>query len=116
MDKKTGLFSSRAFLKASSDHAYQWTGLSACCKRYGLFSCFNRLYAFVSTDEILSSPSSTVLLYPTNKTRKIIGRTKFICRNLLRMEQREFPLLGRLRCRQPQYAEHHRGQLQSQPL
>src|SRR5262245_9001197 len=37
-----GLFSSRAFANASSPHGYQSTGLSACCRRYGLVSFARR--------------------------------------------------------------------------
>ena len=38
MLRNIGLFSLRAFWNASSPHAYQSTGLCACCSRYGDFS------------------------------------------------------------------------------
>src|SRR5205085_9483625 len=43
MERKIGLFSWRAFAKASSPHANQSTGLSACWRRYGDFSRASRL-------------------------------------------------------------------------
>src|SRR4051812_36428866 len=43
MDRKIGLFSVRAFSKASAPHGYQFTGLWACCCRYGLFSSISLL-------------------------------------------------------------------------
>ena len=43
MLKKIGLFSARAWAKAATFHAHQSTGLWACCKRYGDFSCASRL-------------------------------------------------------------------------
>jgi hypothetical protein len=46
MERKTGLSSSAAFLKASSPHGYQSTGLYACCCRYGLFSLMRWLGGF----------------------------------------------------------------------
>ena len=42
MLRKIGLFSRRAFSKASSFHAYQSTGLCWCCSRYGDFSRASR--------------------------------------------------------------------------
>lgn len=43
MERKIGLFSVRAFVKASSPHGSQSTGLSACWRRYGDFSFARRL-------------------------------------------------------------------------
>src|SRR6267143_2966506 len=42
MERKIGLFSFRALAKASSPHGYHSTGLCACCRRYGDFSCASR--------------------------------------------------------------------------
>src|SRR5215211_6428396 len=41
----TGLSSARAFSNASSPHGNQSTGLSACCRRYGLVSSASRFTA-----------------------------------------------------------------------
>src|SRR4051812_46500088 len=43
IDRKIGRFSRRARSIASSPHEYQSTGLSRCCKRYGLVSLARRL-------------------------------------------------------------------------
>src|SRR6267378_729530 len=42
MERKIGLSSFRAFSNAAGPHAYQSTGLWACCNRYGLFSWLRR--------------------------------------------------------------------------
>src|SRR5207253_79905 len=41
-DSSTALSSARARSNASSDHGYQSTGLSWCCRRYGLVSSASR--------------------------------------------------------------------------
>src|SRR4051812_12934866 len=43
MDTSTGRSSRRAMANASSPHGHQSTGLSACCRRYGLGSSASRL-------------------------------------------------------------------------
>src|SRR5215831_9664249 len=43
MDSRIGLFSARDLASASGPHAYQSTGLFACCLRYGLVSFASRL-------------------------------------------------------------------------
>ena len=45
MLKNMGLFSARAFIKASSLQGCQSTGFAACCRRYGLVSKTRRLYS-----------------------------------------------------------------------
>src|SRR5690554_4784655 len=42
MERKIGLSCCRAAANASSPHAYQSTGLCACCSRYGLVSLMSR--------------------------------------------------------------------------
>ena len=42
IDSMIGLFSAFARASASGPHAYQSTGLNACCRRYGLCSLINR--------------------------------------------------------------------------
>src|SRR2546425_7628006 len=44
-ERSTGLSSARAFANAASPHGYQSTGLSACCRRYGLVSSASRFTA-----------------------------------------------------------------------
>src|SRR5919201_3297587 len=53
-----GLSSSRARASASSPHAYQSTGLSACCRRYGLVSSASRFTLILCP--VSSLPSGTV--------------------------------------------------------
>src|SRR5580704_16443135 len=48
MLRKIGLLCARARAKASSFHANQSTGLCACWRRYGDFSCASRLVCFAS--------------------------------------------------------------------
>src|ERR1700687_6311237 len=43
MDRKMGLLSRCAAAKASSPHGYQFTGLKACCCKYGLAEKTSRL-------------------------------------------------------------------------
>src|SRR6188768_4170287 len=43
IERKIGLFSSRAFANASSPHGSHSTGLSACWRRYGDFSAASLL-------------------------------------------------------------------------
>ena len=49
IDKKIGLFSALAVSNASSPQGNQFTGLLACCNKYGDFSLANLLGTFVSS-------------------------------------------------------------------
>ena len=59
MLKKIGLSSARAWAKASAFHAHQSTGLWACCKRYGDFSCASRLVCWCVTRTRLTRKSKS---------------------------------------------------------
>ena len=89
MLRKIGLFSRRAFVKASSSHACQSTGLCACWRRYGDFSrarrfvcaCVEFLESVVTTFSFgfarpLSAPADHHDCgNATNMRASLIGRT-----------------------------------------
>ncbi len=58
MLRKMGLFSSFAFCNASGPQGYQFTGLWACCSKYGLMVSINRLVCFVAVSCMLVFSSS----------------------------------------------------------
>src|SRR6202034_1634672 len=62
MDKKIGLSSFRAFSNAVSPHGSQFTGLSACCRRYGLFSLLSALLAMRLQSNVRRRPSSATAI------------------------------------------------------
>ncbi len=61
MDKKIGLASVFAFIKASSPQGYQSTGLWACCSKYGDFSLLRRLAVLTGVFKVYPSAISFVL-------------------------------------------------------
>lgn len=99
MERKMGLFSFLAFSKASGPHAYQSTGLCACCNRYGLFSCMSLLWFFLISlfadlcfMFFTSEFEDRDLRFPVNNVIKIIkgnsvDNVLFICIAFLYIKQ-----------------------------
>src|SRR4249920_501492 len=73
MERKIGLFSTRARSKAASPQGCQSTGLWACCSRYGLFSCARRLVCSGKDLSISSYQQTTGKPGNTNAARSPSG-------------------------------------------
>src|ERR1041384_5749372 len=80
MLNRIGLCSTRAFVKASSPHGYQSTGLCACCKRYGLVSCCSRLVCLCSLTLACPFSSPAPILTRAVEDRARRGRENIFLR------------------------------------